>query len=232
VDVPVQTADNTATGVLSVGNAFTVTFLVTVVVLPLPFVTAYEIVAVPPPTPVTCPLDELTMATPVLDEEKVPPEVVELKVVVKPAQIVFVPVNAFTVGLAFTVTDDVVLVQPVDVCVYVNDAEPADNPVTTPPLVTVATAELLLPHVPPVAGDKVIVLLTHTEDGAVTTGSEFTVKVNPFPALKQPLAFVTISVPEYVPATTPAATERLIGLAGNAALFTFTNPAVVATEFQ
>ena len=40
---------------------------------------------------------------------------VELNVVVNPAQTVLVPVNAFTVGYALTVTVDVVLLQPVDV---------------------------------------------------------------------------------------------------------------------
>ena len=64
-------------------------------------------------TPVITPVDEFTVATAVLDEEKLPPEVVELNVVVKPTHTVLVPVKAFTVGLAFTVTTLVtVVVQP------------------------------------------------------------------------------------------------------------------------
>ena len=45
----------------------------------------------------------------------------------------------------------------------------------TPALVTVAIAGLLLTHVPPVVGDNVAVLPTHTVAGAVTTGKAFTV---------------------------------------------------------
>ena len=47
----------------------------------------------------------------------------------------------------------------------------------TPALVTVAIAGLLLTHVPPVVGDNVAVLPTHTAAGAVTVGKAFTVKV-------------------------------------------------------
>jgi hypothetical protein len=59
--------------------------------------------------------------------------------------------------------------------VNVNVTEPADTPVITPALVTVATAGLLLVHVPPLVGDNVAVLPTHTDAGAVTTGKAFTV---------------------------------------------------------
>jgi hypothetical protein len=59
--------------------------------------------------------------------------------------------------------------------VNVNVTEPADTPVITPALVTVATAGLLLIHVPPLVGDNVAVLPTHTFAGAVTTGNAFTV---------------------------------------------------------
>jgi hypothetical protein len=62
-----------------------------------------------------------------------------------------------SVGKAFTVTDDVVLLQPVEVCVKVNVALPVATPVTTPAFVTVATALLLLLHVPPVLGNNVVV---------------------------------------------------------------------------
>ena len=52
---------------------------------------------------------------------------------------------------------------------------PAATPVITPAFVTVATAVLLLAHVPPVVGDNVAVLPTHTDAGAVTVGFTFTV---------------------------------------------------------
>ena len=64
--------------------------------------------------------------------------------------------------------------QPVIVFVKVKFTVPEDNPLTIPELVTVATALLLLLHVPPVPGDNVIVLPTHTEAGAETTGNGFT----------------------------------------------------------
>ncbi len=63
-----------------------------------------------------------------------------------------------TTGKAFTVTAGVAAeVQPVVVFVKLKVAVPPDTPVTTPALVTVATAALLLAHVPPVVGDKVVV---------------------------------------------------------------------------
>ena len=102
------------------------------------------------------------------------PLVVGDSVVVKPAQMAALPVM-LTVGNTFTVTDDVVLLQPVDVCVNVNVTDPAATPVITPALVTVANELLLLVQVPPVVGDSVAVLPTQTVDGAVTVGNAFTV---------------------------------------------------------
>ena len=96
----------------------------------------------------------------------------------------------------------------------------------------VAKAVLLLIHEPAVVGDSVVLLLTHTEDAPVRIGRALTVKLNPLPALTQPLEVETIKVPVYVPAATPAGTERLMGLAGNGALLTFPKPAVVAAELQ
>ena len=66
-------------------------------------------------------------------------------------------VPAFTTGKVFTVTAVVVLLQLVVDEVKVKVAGPAATPVTTPAEVTVATAGLLLTHVPPVVGDKVVV---------------------------------------------------------------------------
>ena len=62
-----------------------------------------------------------------------------------------------TIGKAFTVTDEVVALQLVVVLVKVKVELPAATPVTTPALVTLAEAGVLLTQVPPVVGDKVVV---------------------------------------------------------------------------
>ena len=80
-----------------------------------------------------------------------------------------------------------------------NVAVPAATPVTTPAFVTVAIALLLLAHVPPVVGDKVVVAPTHTDVLPVilTVGSAFTVE-DPVMVVVQPVRrFVAITV--YVP---------------------------------
>ena len=69
-------------------------------------------VAVPAATPVTMP-EELTVATAVLLEDHVPPEVASFRSVVDPAQTLVVPVMAATIGRALMVTVAVTLeVQP------------------------------------------------------------------------------------------------------------------------
>ena len=68
-----------------------------------------------------------------------------------------------TVLVAITVTALVVLLQFVVDEVNVKVADPAATPVTTPAEVTVATDGLLLTHVPPVVGDKVVVAPMHIE---------------------------------------------------------------------
>ena len=78
-------------------------------------------------------------------------------------------------GRAFTVTGDVVLLQPVVLLVNVKVTVPATRPDTTPPLVTVATVGLELAQVPPVVGDSVMVLPAHTADPADTLGTGYTV---------------------------------------------------------
>ena len=93
---------------------------------------------------------------------------------VDPAQTESVPV---TVGSALTVTDEVVLLQPVEVWVKVKVTLPAETPVTKPALETVAFVASLLVQVPPVVGDNVIVLPTQTDDPALTAGSALTVTV-------------------------------------------------------
>ena len=66
--------------------------------------TVYVIVAVPAETPLTTPVVEFTVATPVLPELQVPPVTVELKVVLPPTQIPWVPLNVPALGAAVTVT--------------------------------------------------------------------------------------------------------------------------------
>ena len=62
------------------------------------------IVAVPADTPLTTPVEALTVATAVLLDVYVPPLVAEVNVVDAPAHTVEVPVRGSTVGSAFTVT--------------------------------------------------------------------------------------------------------------------------------
>jgi len=83
-----------------------------------------------------------------------------LAVIVAPAH--NVDDGILTVGSVFTVTVAVVLLQPVAVCVKVNDAVPADTPVINPVLSMVATVGLLLTQVPPDPGLAVIVAPIHT----------------------------------------------------------------------
>jgi hypothetical protein len=117
-------------------------------------------VAVPTDTPVTTPLLEIVAIAGLLLVH-VPP-VVGDNFVGPPIHIVVLPVMD-TVGLAITVTVGVgTEAQPLEL-VKVNVTVPAATPVTIPALVTVALAVLLLVHVPPVVGDKVVVPPTHTE---------------------------------------------------------------------
>jgi len=113
-------------------------------------------VAVPADTAVTTPAF-VTVAVAGSLLTQVPP-VPGDKVVVNPTQMLLEPVM-LTTGFALTVIVAVGReVQPVPLLVKVNVTEPADTPVTTPALVTVATAGLLLAQVPPVVGDKVVVV--------------------------------------------------------------------------
>ena len=81
----------------------------------------------------------VTEATAVLSDTQVPP-VDGVKFLVLPIHTLGAPVIA-TTGSALIVTglvgDDI---QPVDVCVHVNVAVPAERPVTLPVLSTAATA--------------------------------------------------------------------------------------------
>jgi hypothetical protein len=133
-------------------------------------------VAVPAPTLETKPA-LVTVATAELLLAHVPPEL-GLNVVVAPAHRVDAPL-ILTVGFALTVTvEETSEAHPVLVCVNVNVAVPDPTPVTTPALDTVATAVLLLAHVPPVVGLKVVVLPTHIVLAPLITTIGFAFTVN------------------------------------------------------
>jgi hypothetical protein len=152
---------------LTVGFAFTVNGAVATDVHP-ELVSVYVNVAEPAPTAVITPAFVI-VATAVLLLVQVP-KVVGLTVVVPPIhKLVLAPVM-FVVGLAMTFTDDVILEQPA-AFVKVKVTVPAATPVTTPVFVTVATAGLLLTHVPPIVGVRDVVLPTQTLlDPTVTVG--------------------------------------------------------------
>jgi hypothetical protein len=83
-------------------------------------------------------------------------------------------------GSGFTFNGFVVALQPVSVFVYVKVTLPGETAVAIPAFVTVATAGLLLTHVPPVVGDKVMKRPTHKfTTGRLTTGKAVTVKLEP-----------------------------------------------------
>ena len=127
----------------------------------------------------------------------------------KLAVLIFVAAMATGVaGIAFTVTAEVVLVQPVAVNVKVNVAEPDATPVTRPAFVTVAAPVLLLTQVPPVLGDNVVVLPTQIVVLPVilTVGNAFTVTAEV--VLVQPVV-VNVKVNEADPAATPVTTPAL-----------------------
>lgn len=166
-------------------------------------------VAVPADTPVTNPAF-VTVAMAVLLLTHVPP-VEGLSVMVEPTQSVVAGV--LTVGGALIVIDDVVLLQPVPESVNVNVTVPADTPVTNPAFVTVAMALLLLTHVPPVEGVKVMVAPTHkVVSGALTVGCcteiKLVVLIQPVPESVN----VNVTVPADTPVTNPAFVTVAIAL--------------------
>ena len=121
-----------------------------------------------------------------------PPTFGVLRFKLPPAQTGLLLEAVGVAGRALTVTFEVgLLLHPVDVCVKVNVAVPAETPVTTPASVTVATAGVLLTHVPPLVGDNVVVPPAHMDADPVmfTTGRAFTVMVNVH-VLVQPLPSV------------------------------------------
>jgi hypothetical protein len=187
------------------GKAFTVTGSVEAEVQPVIALVKMK-VAVPADTPVTTPV-LVTVATPGLLLAQVPP-VVGDSVVVKPAQILLVPVM-LTTGKALTVTVPVGAdTQPVVVFVKVKVAVPADTPVTIPPLVTVATPGALLTQVPPLVGDKVVVAPAQivVEPVILTTGIALivTAVVGADTQPVVPSVNVNVAMPADTPVTTPA----------------------------
>lgn len=163
-------------------------------------------VAVPADTPVTTPAF-VTVATAALLLTQVPPDV-GVRPDEAPMQILVAP-EILTTGIGFTVTVAVGIdAQPVVELVKVKVTVPADTPVTTPPLVTVATAGALLAHVPPDVGDNVVVNPTQIllEPSILTTGKAFTVtaevgsETQPVPESVK----LKVAEPAETPVTTPA----------------------------
>ena len=208
---------------LTAGKAFTVTAEVGAETQPVDDIVKVK-VALPAVTPVTTPAF-VTVATAGALLAQVPP-VVGDKAVVLPTQIVLAPVM-LTTGVAFTVTAVVVAEQfGAAVAVNVKVAIPAETPVTTPALVTVATAGVLLTQVPPVVGDKVVVKPAQmvlapvilTAGKAVTVTAEVGAEVHPLP--------LSVKVKVAEPAETPVTTPALVTVATAGALLVQVPPVV------
>lgn len=205
VVMPTQT--ELAPTILTTGKAVTETAEVGREVQPVAVLVNVN-VAVPAVTPVTTP-PFVTVATAGLLLAQVPP-VVGDKAVVEPTQMLLAPVT-LTEGRAFTVMGGVAAdAHPVAVFVKVNVAVPAETPVTTPALVTVATELLLLVQVPPVEGDKVVVEpIQMVLDPAMLTGVRaFTVTAEVVALQLGAIVFVKVKVT--VPAVNPVTRPPLV----------------------
>jgi len=203
--VIVEPMHKAANGVLTTGSAFTVSVDV---VLLQPVVAFVKVnVTVPAVSPVINPA-LVMVATVGLLLTQVPPDT-GLAVITEPIH--NVAEGVLTTGRAFTVTLDVALLQPVAVSVNVNITLPAVSPVINPALVIVATAGLLLTHVPPVPGLAVIEEPIHNiGDGVLTTGRAFTVTLDV--VLLQPVA-VRVKVNVTLPADTAVIKPALVMVA-------------------
>ena len=149
-----------------------------------------------------------------------------LFIAIPPVALLTVPLSVTGLMQAVIKTELVVLLQPVEVCVNVNVTEPGATPVTTPPFVTVAKLLLLLTHVPPVVGDKVIVDPTQTDDAPLTIGKAFT--VTGFVVALQPVeVWVNVNVTE--PGATPDTTPPFVTVAKLLLLLTHVPPVVGKT---
>jgi len=142
-------------------------------------------VAEPTETPVITPaLVMLAIDALLLTQVPPVPGVIPMEV---PIQTVLRPVSV-AMGLAFTVRVGVgILVQPVAELVKIKLVVPTSTPVTTPPLVTVATAGLFVLHVPPDVGVNVVVVPGQIEEvpDMLTIGLATTVMTE-VAALRQP----------------------------------------------
>ena len=123
----------------------------------------------------------VTVATDTLLVSQVPP-LVGLKVVTSPMQSSLSPVMLTPGPGVMVIILEVSETQPDRVCVNINLAVPLDKPVIKPALLIVATGGLVLIHVPPVVGDKLVVLPTQILPspfnttiglGFTVTGAEF-----------------------------------------------------------
>ena len=133
---------------------------------------------------------------------------------VPPVQIVTSPPLTEGLGSATTVTDEVGSdEQLLEVCVNLKVEVPAATPVTMPALETVATEALLETHVPPVAGDKVVVPPTQMVLSPVIETTGFTSMVAfPVGLDAQPVA-VDVNVKFTEPAATAVTTPALLTVA-------------------
>ena len=209
--------------ILAVGSALTVTGDVGAETQPV-VVLVKEKVTLPAETPVTTPA-LVTVATAGLLLDHVPP-VVGVRVVVEPTQILLPP-EILTTGIALTVTGAVAAdTQPVLVLVKVKVAVPAETPVTTPVLVTVATAGLLLVQVPPLVGESVVVAPTHilVVPVILTNGMALTVTGKVGAEIQPVTEFVNVNVAD--PAATPVTIPLLVTVAMAGLLLDHTPPVV------
>ena len=163
---------------------------------------------VPSDMPVTTPVLPI-VATDVVLLLHTPPNVASVRVVVVPAQIVVVPAMDDTEGKVPTVKVVVAVAEPqAPVTEYEIIEAPSDMAVTAPVLPIVATAGLLLLHVPPlVASVSVVVPPAHSVVMPVITPADTALTVMVLVAVAVPQTFVTVykitSIPVLTPVTTP-----------------------------
>jgi len=83
-------------------------------------------------------------------------------------------------------------------------ADPEFTPVTTPPVLTVATPVALLAHVPPeVASVRVVVDPTHTEGDVGEIAYKDVLMVIVAVVIHSPILYEIVAVPAAIPVTTP-----------------------------
>ncbi len=202
VDKPRQT--EVAPVILTIGFSLTITLFVAFETQPLEVCVNVK-VAMPLDKPVTKP-ELSTPATAGLLDVHMPP-LDGVRFVVVPIHRLLLPVIE-TVGLVETVTAvEGLLTQPVEVEVKVKVAEPTETPVITPALVMLATASLLLTHVPPVVGVIPMEVPIHTvlKPVSVAMGLALTV-TDGVGKLAQPVVVLVntkLVVPTAIPVTTP-----------------------------